>query len=748
MTLGDPAPPPADVQAAGVKSIAAREVSGIAATGDHTYIDNRQINLAPGALLAPAEVACPAGGVWNLPRRVDQIPFVGREQVMAVLAGVLESGSGVIAQAIAGLGGIGKTELALRHAWAHRDRHPAVWWVTADTPANIEAGMAGLAYRLHPPIQPATTSAEAARWATGWLQAHPGALLILDNVDVPTDIQALLGHLDGTHVLVTTRRDVDWRRTGLTALRLGVLDPSAAADLLVELSGDPDHHAAAALAKQLGCLPLALDQAGAYITEHRIGLADYRSLLEADPGRVLTTPPEGSPTDRAAAQVWNLTRRAIERRNRLATRLLDILAWLGPDALPRDVLHPAADNPADTADSLAVLASYSMISLTADTVSLHRLVQTITRLNPPTRGDADPGLPTPAEEAARLLKQAIPAEPLTNVAGWPRWRALLPHIDAMADLTPDHDAGDNLAYLLDRAGTYQQGEGQHNAAVPKFERAAALNLSRHGPDHRHTLEARNNLAYAYTDAGRTSEAITLYEQILPACVRTLGPDHPHTLDTRNGLASAYRAAGRPKDAIILYKQVLPDRERLLGPDHPHTLGTRHGLAYAHQAAGRTTEAITLYEQLLPDYERVLGPDHRHTLTTRHSLAYAYQAAGRTNEAITLYEQLLPNRERVLGPDHRHTLTTRHSLAQAYQATGRTTEAITLYEQILPHYERLHGPHHPNTMTTRQNLAAAYREAGRTTPARPKASASPDPSETDSTGGLRGGPDPTDLSHAG
>src|SRR5262249_25646600 len=168
------------------------------------------------------------------------------------------------------------------------------------------------------------------------------------------------------------RRDLGWQRYGLVPLRLGVLDSAAATDLLVGLTGDQDRATAGALAADLGYLPLALDQAGAYVSEHRTTLAGYRQLLAADPGRALTTAREGPAAARAVARVWSLTRTAIDGRNRLAGRLLDILAWLGPDLLPRDVLDPTAADPAQVADALALLASYSMITLTSGTVSVHR----------------------------------------------------------------------------------------------------------------------------------------------------------------------------------------------------------------------------------------------------------------------------------------------------------------------------------------------------------------------------------------
>src|SRR5262249_47127669 len=231
--------PPAggrEVRAAGDRSLAAERVSdSVVSTGDHSPIDARRIRLDSAAVPAPSGVDAPAG-VHGLPP-LGRTPFVGRGDELDQLAAVLESGSGVIAQAVAGLGGGGKTEVALRHGWggrggwrhgwACRDGYRLVWWITDDTPAAVEAGLAGLAYRLLPVLQAATTAAEAAGWAVGWLQTHRGCLLVLDNVEQPADILHLLGQVDGTHVLVTTRRDLGWQRYGLVPLRLGVLHPAA-----------------------------------------------------------------------------------------------------------------------------------------------------------------------------------------------------------------------------------------------------------------------------------------------------------------------------------------------------------------------------------------------------------------------------------------------------------------------------------------------------------------------------------------
>lgn len=179
-------------------------------------------------------------------------------------------------------GGVGKSELALQYAHRRQAAYSLVWWITADSPAAIDAGLAELTYRLQPDAQLIATDKEAARWALGWLHAHPGWLLILDNVEHRGDVEPLLGRLSGGHVVITSRRDVGWESITNGGLRLDVLDPQAAVELLLRLSGQRDARTAAELAEELGFLPLALQQAGAYLRQSRVDIATYLRDLRRD----------------------------------------------------------------------------------------------------------------------------------------------------------------------------------------------------------------------------------------------------------------------------------------------------------------------------------------------------------------------------------------------------------------------------------------------------------------------------------
>lgn len=362
-------PDPA-VTAPGDRSISAQAISGIAVTGDNAAIQARTVILPAGGIPRPEQASITAQ-VSNLPRPPAGV-FVGREAELARLGQIMsDHENAVVTQAIYGLGGVGKSELALQYAHAHRDGYKLIWWVTAASPGQIQAGLASLGERLCPEIALAGTTLDAARWATGWLQAHAGWLLILDNVEDASDVEALLAQLPKGHIILTTRRDVDWPRLAVP-IALDTLPPGPAVEILARRTGhaeQADLRDAAEIAAELGYLPLALYQAAAFVVQARLTIGAYLAMLRQHPGRMHGTAAEGAqPT---VARLWNITIAAIRGRDPAAAGLLRILACFAPDGIPRVLLGTGlADTRTD--EHLGLLASYSMITLTAETVSIHR----------------------------------------------------------------------------------------------------------------------------------------------------------------------------------------------------------------------------------------------------------------------------------------------------------------------------------------------------------------------------------------
>jgi tetratricopeptide (TPR) repeat protein len=694
---------------------AGRDVTGIASTGPNAT--NLQLNaehatvLPPEALVAPAQVRAPAG-VVNLPDRPQL--FVGRGDALHALDSASVRTGPMVVQAVHGLGGIGKSTLAARWADRHADAYYPIWWITADTVAALDAGLVALAAAVQPALAGLLASEVLRERAVQWLASHDGWLLILDNVTDPDHIADLIGRLPRGRIVITSRRATGWPDQ-VSTMRLAVLDQDEAVDLLTGTLARAQIRAIrddlVAVCTELGCLPLAVQQAGAYLAQTGITARDYLDLLARYPAVMYGEGDEGRVGLRTIARLWRVTLDRLAG-DPLAGQVLRVLAFFAPEAIPRSLLHPMGEAPAVTR-AIGRLAAYSMLIVdpAAGTVTVHRLVQAVARTpdeHDPHRLPAD--IDAARATAATTLTKVLPQDH-ADPANWPEYRALLPHLDALITCTHPSADSSGTAYLLTKAGLFLQVQGNLARATAYLHRAHTSYHRLLGDHHPDTLTSMSYLASAYQSAGDLAGAIPLFEQALTAQRQVLGNDHPDTLTSVNNLARAYNSAGDLSRATPLYEQALTDRRRVLGNDHPQTLISVNNLAYAYRSAGDQSRAILLYEQVLTDRRRVLGHDHPNTLTSMNNLAYAYQAAGDLNRAVPLFEQALTDRRRVLGNDHPQTLTSVSNLARAYEATGDHGRAIPLQEQALTARHRVLGDDHPDTLNSMNNLARAYQAAG-------------------------------------
>ena len=707
------------VEASGTRAVAAGQI-GVAATGDHTQVDARTTSLAAGTIPHPASVAAPPG-THNMPRRPARV-FVGRTSALGQLSGALaDDASAVITQAIYGLGGVGKTELALHYADSCRAAYPLIWWITAEDQARLQAGLAGLAARLCREIALAGTTADAAEWALAWLQAHNRWLLILDNVSEPGDVEPLLGQLTGGHILVTTRRDTGWDQIA-DPIRLDVLDPRAAAELLTTRTGrvgGTDRQAAALVAAELGYLPLALDQAAAYITQTRITLADYLQRLRQHPAAMYAA--AGSrQSQRTIARLWDITIEAIQALNPVAIKLLRILACYASDGVPRTVLGGGGD--ADTLavdEALGLLASYSMITLTPDAVSVHRLVQAVILAGPGPADEASAfGGQSPLTTALEWLNDAIPADPGANVAGWSLLRALIPHAQNLAAHFPADDKPQALGRIQNELALFHDSQGQHDQALTLRQSALAIYEAANGPDHPDTATVLDNLAVTYWRLGRHADALRLQQRALQITEAAFGPDHPDTAIRLNNLAQTHSDLGQADKALPLQQRALQIAEAALGPDHPSTATRLGNLAVTYWILGRHADALPLEERALQITEAALGPDHPRTALRLNNLALTYRDLGQADKALPLQQRALQITEAALGPDHPDTATQLDNLAQTHSDLGQADKALPLQQRALQITEAALGPDHPNMAFRLNNLALTYRDLGQADKALP------------------------------
>ncbi|MFE3827325.1 tetratricopeptide repeat protein [Streptomyces sp. NPDC059092] len=686
----------ASSSASGDRAAAAGTNHGVISTGDGATIDQRTVHLPAAALRPPADVEAP-GALTNLPAPPSPV-FVDRQSDMGELHAALNDGLPATPSVVYGLGGVGKSALALHFAHHHRDRYNPVWWIPAETPSSIAGALAGLAAGINPfGCLASASSAENAAWAVNWLQAHEGWLLIFDNAASPRDLEAVIGPLGSGRHLITSRRSTGWRRLA-RPLVLETLPADAAVDMLVRLIDDQDaddgHDADTGgsdgpggadgpllerIAAELGHLPLALEQAAAYIEYTAITPTTYLERLRRHPARMFAASAPASPGaagaagaevhhHRTVARIWQLSLQAITAESPLAGDILRTFAWFSSAPVPRELAHALHTDPFVVDDALALLHTYSMITLTRRTFSLHGLVRAVAR----TPDSADPNraadLITVARERSEgVMWQSLPGDPVFDVTGWERWRELLPHIHALlALLNPEQDtrATADISFL---ASGFLQGEGHMAQAISYSRRAVDAFVRIYGPDAPRTMAARSFLASAHRTAGDLESALPLHLGNVADCERVLGPDHPDTLVARGNLAYLYALRGETDRALELNRRNLGDYERTVGPDHPHTLNARANLASSYRAAGDLARAVALHEQSLAEYELHFGPDHPETLTARSNLARSWEMADDLDRAIALHERVLTDRERILGPHHPHVDLARNLLAGARRA---------------------------------------------------------------------------------
>lgn len=675
-----------------------------------------QLTALPAAAFAPVAATEAPPRLSNLPSHPGL--FVGRAELLDRLDAALARPGTAVVHAVHGLGGIGKSTLAAYWAANHAIAHNPIWWVGAHTPASLDAGLASLATALQPALSGVLPLDKLRERALQWLAAHDGWLVVLDNVTDTADIAPLLAQARGGRFLITSRKATGWHGIA-TPVVLDVLDQAEAVELLTRIlrhSQRKDLDGADELCTELGCLPLAIEQVGAYCAETAISPRTYLDLLARYPETMFQATASGGDPERTIARIWRVTLdRLVDEP--LAGDILRILAWYGAEAIPRSIIDGLAEPPA-LLRAIGRLAAFSMLKLDDDSFRVHRLVQAVTRTSDPVDPHRTPHLVELARgQAASRLDSATPDD-RQDPGGWPNWRALLPHVEALADhIAPDADSA-TTATLFNKTGLFLCGQGAAGRAVPLFQRALDASGRLLGDDHRDTLASRNNLGFAYFTMGDFDRAVPQYEQALADRVRILGDSHPDTDSTRGNLALAHEAKGDVRRAVPLLEQVVLNALMAYGPLHPQTMVHRSNLASVYESVGEETLAVSLYRELLSDRERVLGENHPQTLITLNNLAYCYSQRGDTTTAIPMLERVLARYQQLLGDDHPHTIAAGNNLAQAYHATDDFQRSATLLETTVENARRVMGDDHPHTLVAINNLASCYTHLGDPTRAIP------------------------------
>ena len=658
---------------------------------------------------------------WLIPDAMHTRYFTGRDDLLARLRAQLVEKH---LAALSGLGGVGKTQTAIEYSVRHRADYPSgVFWINAETIGGLTGGFVEIARTLRLSAADSNDHENAVKAAMAWLKKNDRWLLIFDNVEDRAGLRSFVPEHGKGDVLITSRESV-FAELGIPrAFEVRDLDGDDAVRFLLTRTGHSDianeRAAATELAAELGNLPLALEQAAAYIAETNATFAAYLAAFRKRRVTLLENA-VGLVAHDTVAVTWAANFDAVQRASQAAGDVLRVSALLAPDRIPYELfldgaqalgesIAEALGDPDDLAiaEVLRPLTRYSLVRSDAEsrTFSVHRLVQEVA-------WEAVPEIErrTYVDRAVRALDAAFPDGDFMN---WPQCERLVSHVMSISARVTSIDVQPEVAgRILNRAGQYLWERGRYAEAQTLHERALTVAERALGPDHLDVAHSLNDLAVVHWYQGRYGDAKDLNERALAIRERTLGADHPLVSKSANTLAIIYVSLGRFPEAQALFERAAAIRERELGPDHPDVARILINLANLHNDQGRRTEALSLYERALPIWERTLGPDHPDVAGMLNNLSDVYTALGRFPEAISLNERAADIREQALGPDHPDLAFGLNSLAYAYAHLGRYSEAEALFERALGIRERALGVDHPGVAESLAGLGNLYVRQGR------------------------------------
>jgi tetratricopeptide (TPR) repeat protein/transcriptional regulator with XRE-family HTH domain len=706
--------------------------------------------------------------------------FTGRQQVLETLfaqPGIDQATALAPSFALHGLSGIGKTQIALEYVYRHTLQYSAVFWIEAGSEVQILSSLSRIASVLHLREQGERNPHWMVPAVQRWLSTHSQWLLIWDNVEDLSVLDRFLPSVRQGTLLITTRcqalgtfaRGLDLCPLGreeamlLLLRRARMLEAEATCEHLRQLAAcRPGVYAAAAeLVATLGGLPLALDQAGAYLEETHCGLPAYLDLFRSR--RAVLLQQRGGGASQYPASVATTFRRSVEattRRHPAIRDLLSICALLQPEAIPEELFRQGAGylgapleavgrDPLEWDRVIAIACEYSLLSRQAEarTLSMHRLVQAVLQ-----------DTMTEAEQkqwSRRLLSALNALFPEVTCDTWERCERLLPHTLGCAagrcDLSVQRE---DLAELLRKAADYLRERAQYARARRLYQRALllrerapetapgalatllgglamlcaergkprqaeeyyqrALRLQEQVPQADQLARARlcYGLASLLCRQGRFEQAETLYRQALQVLDDLPGCEHSLVAAALDGLADLYTNQGRYEQAEALYRRTLQIRERMLPAAHPDLAASLHGLAVLSQEQGRYRQARALFQRALQLWEQAPGLVHPRVAATLYRLAQISTEQGCFEQAEVLHRQALQIREQALGARHPDVAFSLSGLAGLSVHRGHLEQAETLGKLALQIWERLPGSCHPEASSLLETLGTVYARQGK------------------------------------
>lgn len=661
--------------------------------------------------------------------------FTGREAMLETLHTHLSTHQ-VIAltqsYALHGLGGVGKTQIALEYAYRYALEYSAVLWIGAETSESILSSLLRIAEVLDLPGRDNQDQPRVIAAVQRWLTTHSQWLLIWDNVDDLALFERFLPSVRSGVILMTTRRQalgtlaqgLDLspmeQEEGILFLlrRAKVVEAEAGSEHIRQLATQrsSQYAVAAELVMVMGRLPLALDQAGAYIEETGCSVSGYLQRYQQQRKQLLER--RGAAEEmrgehpHSVSMTFSLAYEQVKQQNPLAAELLCFCAFLCPDAIPEEMVmasipylgkisQPVAIDRSQLDQALAVLYTFSLIHRHAEThtLSIHRLVQAVVKGHLETA--------TVQRWIERTLQAVNAVFPRPEVGTWLQCEQYIPH--AQMCLQALEQSGISLpeaAQLCQKAGDYVLKRGRYTEVEPFLLHALGIQEQQCEPDPLRLATTLESLSEFYWRLNKEEQALAMMQRALALCEQQVGPNHPKTADCYNNLAVLYWNQGRYQQAKRLWEQALAIHEACFGEDHPETAQNLNNLAFVFRDQGDYQQAEELYQRVLAIRERLWGFEHPDTALALITLGSTYQDQGKYEQAESLLRRALTLLEQY---DHPNVADSLGALGVLYQQQNKYELAEPLLRRALALHERIRGAEHTATAKGLMHLGVLYQQ---------------------------------------
>ncbi|WP_062352455.1 FxSxx-COOH system tetratricopeptide repeat protein [Herbidospora yilanensis] len=647
--------------------------------------------------------------IWNVGPRNNT--FTGRSTAMETLRDQLMGVNRTIAQpeqtiALHGLGGVGKTQVALEYAHRFRADYDLVWWISAEQPDLINTALAELATKLNIRYGDSVVAgAEAAREALRIGQMR--WLLIFDNARDPEQVQKYLPGGAG-HILVTSRNR-SWADVA-APLEVDVFSEDESLEHFRRRVPSLERDGALAVAEELGHLPLAIEQAAAWLAETAIPAADYLAQLKQSAELLLTEPPRGYPLP--VAQTWNISLAQLKERSPAAVRLLQLCAFFAPEPISQELIYSdemmrslLKYDPNLRGEKVMIARlirevtrfALAKVDPATNTIQLHRLVQTVIR-NQMTTEEAE----STSHEVHDILVGARPRKgEVDDPSNWPRYDIIWPHL--LPSEAENCMEEDTRKLLTDRVRYYNR-RGEYVNALDLGQRLADFWETKFGQVERQRLLLLHNISNAHRWLGKTQTSLRLNEWTLRQQRALLGEDHPHTLLTRGTLGADLRANGEFEKALALARETYELWRDLYGEDYDKTLNAANNLAVSYRLVGDCFSARDLDQDTYDRMNQVFGPLHPDTLSSAQNLGRDLREAGYYRESAEWLATTIGKYREAVDDDHIEPLRAEKSLSVSLRKAGRHEEAFVIAKRVADMFLQRY-PSHPETPAALLELAS-------------------------------------------